>query len=60
MIVELDAFPDPGVIIKAPTGVRYSNQSGGLACEHPDNNPFVPLTGASAEVKGVLVWPNSD
>jgi hypothetical protein len=133
MIVELDDFPDLGLIIKAPTGVRYSNQSGGLACEHPEiegflvplrtragrseittlagmfrgawhrlddgradaldsalrrhgissirvdrsmlsesreawvhvivsalENGFVPLAGAPAEAKGVLVWPNSD
>lgn len=133
MIVELDDFPDLGLIIKAPTGVRYSNQSGGFACEHPETegffvplrtlagrselatlagmfrgawnrlddaradavdgalrrhgitsirvdrsmlsesreawvhvivstveNEFVPLAGASAEAKGVLVWPNGD
>jgi hypothetical protein len=133
MIVELDDFPDLGLIIKAPTGVRYSNQSGGYACEHPEtegffvplrtragrselttlagmfrgkwnrlddvradsvdgalrrhgitsirvdrsmlsesreawvhvivsavDNEYVPLAGASAEARGVLVWPNSD
>jgi hypothetical protein len=44
MIVELDDFPDLGLIIKAPTGVRYSNQSGGYACEHPETEGFfVPL-----------------
>jgi hypothetical protein len=44
VIVELDDFPDLGLIIKAPTGVRYSNQSGGFACEHPETEGFfVPL-----------------
>lgn len=43
-LVDLDAFPDLGLIIKAPTGVRYSTQAAGLAYEHPETEGyFVPL-----------------
>jgi len=44
MIVDLDSFPDLGLIVKAPTGVRYTTQVAGLGCEHPDvEGFFVPL-----------------
>jgi hypothetical protein len=43
-LVDLDAFPDLGLIVKAATGVRYSTQAAGLACEHPEvEGYFVPL-----------------
>lgn len=42
--IYLDAFPDLGLIVKAPTGVRYSTQAAGLGCEHPEvEGYFVPL-----------------
>jgi hypothetical protein len=44
MIVDLDEFPDLGLIIKAATGVRYTSQTSGFACEHPRAEGFfVPL-----------------
>jgi len=44
MNVTLHTFPDLGVIVKAPTGVIYSNQAGGYACLHPEvEGFFVPL-----------------
>jgi len=44
MLVDLDAFPDLGLIVKAPTGVRYTSQVAGFACEHPQvEGFFVPL-----------------
>jgi hypothetical protein len=44
MRVTLHAFPDLGLIVKANTRVLYSNQSGGLACLHPEvEGFFVPL-----------------
>ena len=44
MKVTLHAFPDIGLIVKAPTGVIYSNQTGGFACLHPEAEGFfVPL-----------------
>jgi hypothetical protein len=44
MIVDLASFPDLGLIVKAPTGVRYTSQTAGLACEHPEvEGFFVPL-----------------
>lgn len=132
-VVNLDAFPDLGLIVKASTGVRYSTQAAGFACEHPeaegylvplrtrvgrpelatfsgqfrgsweslsavqadaidhalsrhgigsmrvdrsmlgqsweawvhvivapDEQESIPLAGLSQEVKGILIWPNSD
>ena len=44
MIVDLEDFPDLGLIIKASTGVRYTSQTAGFACEHPEAEGFlVPL-----------------
>lgn len=44
-LVILDAVPDLGLIVKAPTGVRYSNQAAGYACAHPEaEGYFVPLS----------------
>ena len=44
MNVTLHAFPDIGLIVKAATGVLYSNQAGGFACLHPEvEGFFVPL-----------------
>ena len=42
--VTLHAFPDIGLIVKAPTNVIYSNQTGGFSCRHPEvEGFFVPL-----------------
>ena len=44
MNVTLHAFPDIGLIVKAATGVIYSNQAGGFACLQPEvEGFFVPL-----------------
>lgn len=44
-LVILDAFPELGLIVKAPTGVRYSNQVAGYGCEHPEaEGCFAPLS----------------
>lgn len=44
MHVALHSFPDLGLIVKATTGVIYSNQAGGLACLHSEvEGFFVPL-----------------
>lgn len=44
MHVTLHSFPDLGLIVKAPTGVIYSNQTGGFANLHPQvEGFFVPL-----------------
>jgi hypothetical protein len=44
MIVDLSEFPDLGLVIKLPTGVRYTSQTAGVACEHPEvEGVFVPL-----------------
>ena len=44
MRVAIDAFPDLGLIVKAPTGVIYSNKSGGFECLHPEMEGFfVPV-----------------
>ncbi len=38
----MDAF---GVIVKAPTGVKYTSESGGILCHHPEvEGFFVPLS----------------
>jgi hypothetical protein len=43
-LVDLAAFPDLGLIVKAPTGVRHTTQAAGFACEHPEaEGYFVPL-----------------
>jgi hypothetical protein len=43
-LVHLDDFPDLGLLIKAPTGIRYTTQAAGLSCEHPESEGFfVPL-----------------
>lgn len=42
--VTLHSFPDLGLIVKAATGVIYSNQTGGFACRHSQvEGFFVPL-----------------
>jgi hypothetical protein len=42
--VVLHDFPDLGLIVKAATNVRYTNQTGGFACFHPEVEGFlVPL-----------------
>jgi Family of unknown function (DUF6210) len=44
MIVDLSEFPDLGLIIKLPTDIRYTSQTAGFACEHPEvEGVFVPL-----------------
>ena len=44
MQVTLHTFPDLGLIVKAATGVIYSNQTGGFANLHPEvEGFFVPL-----------------
>ena len=44
MLVDLNAYPDLGLIIKATTGVRHTSQAAGFACEHPEvEGFFVPL-----------------
>lgn len=42
--VELWNVDSPGVIVEIPTGVRWSNQTGGTACNHPEvEGVFVPM-----------------
>lgn len=44
MKVNLHAFPDLGLIVKANTGIIYSNQTGGFSNLHPEMEGFfVPL-----------------
>lgn len=42
--VELWNVDSSGVIVEMPTGVRWSNQTGGTACHHPEvEGVFVPM-----------------
>lgn len=57
MIVDLDAFPDLGLIVKAPTGVQYTSQVAGFACEHPVAEGFlVPLRTRVGRPELATLW----
>ena len=44
-LLELCEFSGIGLIIEFPSGVRYTNQTGGYATHHPElEGIFVPLT----------------
>jgi hypothetical protein len=44
-IIRLFDYTDLGLIILFPSGVLYSNQSGGYACLHPvEEGVFVPIS----------------
>ncbi len=44
MIIELWKFDGWGIIVKERTGLVFSNQTNGLACEHPlQEGFFLPL-----------------
>jgi len=44
-IVDLGEFEGLGLIIRWPSGVRYTNQTSGFACHHPETEGvFVPLS----------------
>jgi len=43
-LINLIEFSAVGLILKVPSGVFYTNQSGGYACEHPEiEGVFYPL-----------------
>ena len=43
-VIRLWHLTSPGLIISHPSGVIYSNQTGGYACDHPEMEwVFVPL-----------------
>lgn len=53
---------DGGLLVAAPTGVRYTNQVGGTACAHPVlEGFFVPLI-LDAEITDLFVgyWPGNN
>jgi hypothetical protein len=44
-LLELSEYSGIGLIIEYSSGVRYTNQTGGYACLHPEvEGVFVPLT----------------
>lgn len=48
--IELDEMTGLGLVIACPSGVVYTNQVGGYACQHPElEGVFVPLPGSAAE-----------
>jgi hypothetical protein len=57
MVVDLSSFPDIGLIIKAPTGVYYTSQTGGFACEHPQvEGFFVPIRTPVGRSEVAALW----
>lgn len=50
-IIELWESVGLGLIVEMPTGVVYSNQTGGTSCLHPSTEgAFLPLRGDSGEL----------
>ena len=53
--IELWEFSGVGVIIARPSGVAYSNQTGGTSCLHPEmEGVFAPLTDAFLDQQAKL------
>jgi len=43
-VIDLLDFGNLGLILKVPSGIFYTNQAGGYACEHPEiEGVFFPL-----------------
>ncbi|WP_338287599.1 DUF6210 family protein [Luteolibacter sp. LG18] len=43
-LIDLHEFHGLGLIVQWPSGVRYTNQTGGFACDHPEmEGVFAPL-----------------
>jgi len=60
-IVELWESVGFGVIISYPTGVLYSNQTGGTSCLHPTiEGIYVPLSNDIAVPEGKLLSPDTE
>ena len=57
--VGLHFFSDLGLIVKARTGVLYTNQCAGFMCVHAEAEGFFVPVHARGGWRG-LVWPNSD
>ena len=54
--IDLSWFGGIGVIISTPSGVVYTNQTHGFACEHPsEEGVFFPLPEVTAEVRSPIV-----
>ena len=60
-IIELWGGVGFGVIISFPSGVRYSNQTGGTACLHPLlEGVYVPLSNDCTVPRGELLSPETE
>lgn len=41
--VHLYSLKQPAIIVKAETGIIYSNQTGGVCCHHPEQEGFLVI-----------------
>jgi hypothetical protein len=54
-LLDLLWFDGLGLIIEHPSGVRYTNQTGGYACHHPEvEGAFIPIPDHRSEQAYVL------